>query len=159
MSGSWVRVPDDVPYWLADFTVGQFLLLYRQNMTFWSLLNAGFFRYCHGRFQPVLAGSSTPTRPPASPISGDRRPFFGFWRKNRCRSMENFPAGFCRFCRFSDKRSKRIKISIAHRHSQPGIWHWLHCRMPVFSRLLSSLPGWKQTSSLVDRLNFIRKLQ
>ena len=114
-----------------------FLLLYRQNMTFWSLLNAVFFRYCHHRCQAVLAGISTQNRPSGSPIPGVWRPFFGFGRKNRCRSMENFPAGFCWFCRFSDKRSKSIKISIAHRHSQPGIWHWLHCWMPGFFRLFS----------------------
>ncbi|WP_321054961.1 hypothetical protein [Gemmiger sp.] len=59
---------------MADFTVGHFLLLYRQNMTFWSLLNAVFFRYCHHRCQAVLAGISTQNRPSGSPIPGVWRP-------------------------------------------------------------------------------------
>ena len=52
-----------------------FLLLNRQNTTFWSLLSAGFFHYCRHRCQAVLAGISVYRRPSGSPLLGVWRPF------------------------------------------------------------------------------------
>lgn len=44
------------------------------------------------------------------PFSGSLAACFSFGRKNRRRSIEIFPAGFCWFCRFSDMRTNGSQI-------------------------------------------------
>ena len=129
-----------------------FLLLYRQKVTSWSLLNAGFSRYCHHRCQAVLAGVSVHRRPSGPPLLGVWRPFVGFGRKNRHRSIENFPPEFCWFCRFSNHCSKSTTNSIWRRHVWPGFRHPLDTGLFCLSALL---PGREEITGPVDSLQLV----
>ena len=105
---------------------------------------------------PPLSGGfgrvSVHRRPSGPPLLGVWRPFFGFGRKNRHRSIENFPPEFCsRYLRVN-QCSKSTTNSIWRRHVWPGFRHPLDTGLFCLSALL---PGREEITGPVDSLQLV----
>ena len=90
---------------MADFTVGQFFIAVSSKndvlkpaaRMLFPLLSTRFSGGFDSDFRGLKAAGLLGFESLAA--------FFAFWRKKRRRSIENFPAGFCWLCRFSDRDS------------------------------------------------------